>query len=120
MEVSRIDAQPMQYASTSHAQTATQNRAVEQTQTQTDVTKEHLDERSISDKVADAVKKLNEQMKELDTNIRFGYNDKIQSMYVNVMEAKTGEVIRKIPTEQVMKLTETFREAIGVLFDKES
>nr|WP_314889248.1 flagellar protein FlaG [uncultured Campylobacter sp.] len=36
------------------------------------------------------------------------------------MEAKTGEVIRKIPTEQVMKLTETFREAIGVLFDKES
>lgn len=118
MEVSRIDAQPIQYASTSHAQTATQNRAVEQTQT--DVTKERLDERSISEKVADAVKKLNEQMKELDTNIRFGYNDKIQSMYVNVMEAKTGEVIRKIPTEQVMKLTETFREAIGVLFDKES
>ena len=41
-------------------------------------------------------------------------------MYVNVMEMKTGEVIRKIPTEQAMKLSEYFKEAVGVLFDKES
>nr|WP_314469599.1 hypothetical protein [uncultured Campylobacter sp.] len=28
--------------------------------------------------------------------------------------------MRKIPTEQAMKLSEYFREAVGVLFDKES
>lgn len=120
MEVSRIDATPFQYANTSHAQTATQTRAVEQTQAQTDVAREQLSDKSLSERVQDATEKLNEQMQELGTSIRFGYNDKLESMYVNVMELKTGEVIRKIPTEQVMKLSETFKEAIGVLFDKES
>ncbi|MGP1484689.1 MAG: FlaG family protein [Campylobacter sp.] len=120
MEVSRIDTQPLQYATPSHAQTATQNRAVEKTQTQADVAKEQLSEKSFSEKVEEATKKLNEQMQELGTSIRFGYNDKLELMYVNVMELKTGDVIRKIPTEQVMKLSETFKEAIGLLFDKES
>ena len=118
MEFSRIDAQSMQYTTTSHMQNTTQAKTVEQPKN--DVVKEKLDDKSLSEKIEEATKKLNEQMEEFGTSIRFGYNDKIQSMYVNVMETKTGEIIRKIPTEQIMKLTETFREAIGVLFDKES
>ena len=73
-----------------------------------------------SKEVKEATEKLNKQMEDLGTSIRFGYNDKIGAMYVNVMEMKTGEVIRKIPTEQAMKLSEYFKEAVGVLFDKES
>ena len=75
---------------------------------------------TLSKEVKEATEKLNKQMEDLGTSIRFGYNDKIGAMYVNVMEMKTGEVIRKIPTEQAMKLSEYFKEAVGVLFDKES
>ena len=39
-------------------------------------------------------------------------------MFVNVLEADTGAVIRKIPTDQVMKLTEHFRDIVGMIFDK--
>ncbi|ASM40212.1 flagellar protein FlaG [Campylobacter sp. RM12327] len=66
-------------------------------------------------KIAD---RLNKQMESLQTNIRFAYNEEISSLYVNVLEKNTGEVIRKIPTESMMKLSEHFKEIIGLLMDK--
>jgi flagellar protein flaG len=106
----------------SHAQSSTQTREVEQTHIQHDATRNLTEQNNetLSKEVKEATEKLNKQMEDLGTSIRFGYNDKIGAMYVNVMEMKTGEVIRKIPTEQAMKLSEYFKEAVGVLFDKES
>ena len=118
MEIFKVASQPMASAATSsHAQSSTQTREVERTQIQQDTTRNLTEQ---NNEVKEATEKLNKQMEDLGTSIRFGYNDKIGAMYVNVMEMKTGEVIRKIPTEQAMKLSEYFREAVGVLFDKES
>jgi flagellar protein FlaG len=39
-------------------------------------------------------------------------------MYVSVMEKMSGKVIRKIPTEVAMKLTETMQEFVGTIFDE--
>ena len=123
MEIFKVASQPMNTAlSTSNVQSQSQIKEVEQTQIQPDTTNSGIQENNedLAKKLNEATEKLNKQMEALDTNIRFAYNDKINFLYVNVMEIKTGEVIRKIPSEQVMKLSEYFREAIGVLFDKES
>ena len=109
-------------ATSSHAQSSTQTREVERTQIQQDTTRNLTEQNNetLNEKIKEATEKLNRQMEDLGTSIRFGYNDKIEAMFVNVLEMKTGEVIRKIPTEQAMKLSEYFREAVGMLFDKES
>ena len=123
MEIFKAASQPMANAViSSHAQSSTQTREVERTQIQQDTTRNLTEQNNetLSKEVKEATEKLNKQMEDLGTSIRFGYNDKIGAMYVNVMEMKTGEVIRKIPTEQAMKLSEYFKEAVGVLFDKES
>ena len=123
MEIFKVASQPMaNVATSSHAQSSTQTREVEQTHIQHDATRNLTEQNNetLSKEVKEATEKLNKQMEDLGTSIRFGYNDKIEAMYVNVMEMKTGDVIRKIPTEQAMKLSEYFREAVGVLFDKES
>ncbi|WP_314350091.1 FlaG family protein [Campylobacter showae] len=123
MEIFKAASQPMANAViSSHAQSSTQTREVEQTHIQHDATRNLTEQNNetLSKEVKEATEKLNKQMEDLGTSIRFGYNDKIGAMYVNVMEMKTGEVIRKIPTEQAMKLSEYFKEAVGVLFDKES
>ena len=123
MEIFKVASQPMaNVATSSHAQSSTQTREVERTQIQQDATQNLTEQNNetLSKEVKEATEKLNKQMEDLGTSIRFGHNDKIGAMYVNVMEMKTGEVIRKIPTEQAMKLSEYFREAVGVLFDKES
>lgn len=74
----------------------------------------------LSEKLADIAQKLNEQMDSLDTNVRFGYSDKINSMYISVTEKSTGREIRQIPSEEAMRLAEYFRDVIGMIFDKES
>ncbi|RKO65323.1 flagellar biosynthesis protein FlaG [Campylobacter sp. P255] len=75
---------------------------------------------NLNDKLKNATEKLNQQMETLETNVRFAYNDKINEMYVNVTEKDTGRLIRKIPSEEVMKLIEYFKGVIGTIFDKES
>ena len=74
----------------------------------------------LTEKLADIAKKLNEQMDSLGTNIRFAYNDEFGSMYIKVTEKDTGNIIRQIPTEEAMRLTQYFKDAIGMIFDKES
>ncbi len=73
----------------------------------------------VTEKLNATVEKLNNNMEALDTNVKFGFNDKINSMFVNVMERSTGKMIRKIPTEEAMLLSEKMQEIIGTIFDKE-
>ncbi len=64
------------------------------------------------------IKKLNEQMNSLNFNIKFGFNDKIDTMFVDVTEKSTGRLIRQIPSEETMKIAEKMKEIIGMIFDK--
>ena len=85
---------------------------------QNSATQNRANESLTNEQIQDILAKANENLSLLNTNIRFGYNDKIDSMFINVTERDTGNIIRKIPTEQAMKLTEHFRDIIGMIFDK--
>ena len=64
------------------------------------------------------IEHLNKHMDSLDTNVKFGFDDKVESMFVNVMERSTGKIIRRIPTEEAMKISEKMKEIVGMIFDK--
>ena len=76
------------------------------------------DKKEIQQHLNNTVKKLNEQMDSLNINIKFGFNDKIDTMFVDVTEKNTGRLIRKIPSEETMKLAEKMKEIIGMIFDQ--
>jgi len=102
---------------------AVETRQVEKTDVQREVTSDSRsqnaqDKKEIQKQLNETVRNLNEHMESLNTNISFGFNDKIESLYVSVMEKSSGKTIRKIPTEEAMKLSEHFREIIGLIFDK--
>ena len=65
-------------------------------------------------------KELNEQMDLLDTNITFGFSDETERLYLRVLEKDTGKLIREFPSEDARALAGYFRNAVGLLFDKES
>lgn len=69
-------------------------------------------------KINATVKNLNENMEALDTNVKFGFNEKISLMYVSVIEKSSGKMIRKFPSDEVMLLSERMKEIIGTIFDK--
>jgi len=95
---------------------------VRQVENPTQVTKSAREnkqnEEEIKQELTNTVEQLNQQMDALDTNVKFGFNDKIDAMFVNVMERSTGKMIRKIPTEEAMTLAEKMKEIVGMIFDR--
>lgn len=122
MEILKVAAQQqMDTYSTQNTQSQfnAQTREVENLNLQQDLaTQNRANESLTNEQIQDILAKANENLNLLNTNIRFSYNDKIDSMFIDVMEKDTGTIIRKIPTEQAMKLTEHFRDIIGMIFDK--
>ena len=79
-----------------------------------------LSNEDLAKKTREVTDRLNYQMQQLDTNVRFAYNEKLNLMVVQVKDAKTGEEITQLPSKEAIKISEYFRESIGILFDKES
>ena len=79
-----------------------------------------LSNEDLARKTREVTDRLNYQMQQLDTNVRFAYNEKLNLMVVQVKDAKTGEEITQLPSKEAIKISEYFRESIGILFDKES
>ena len=63
------------------------------------------------------IKELNNISKSLEVDIKFAYNDKINEMYVRIIDKVNGKVIRQIPTQEAMKIKESMKDFIGSLFD---
>ena len=124
MEIFNAVSKQMDAATTVPKQQTVETRQVEdadiqrQVQNKDSATENAKNKDEIQEQLSESVKKLNQQMDSLNTNIAFGFNDKISSMYVSVMEKSSGKLIRKLPTEEAMKLQEHFKEIIGVIFDK--
>ena len=79
-----------------------------------------LSNEDLARKTREVTDRLNYQMQQLDTNVRFAYNEKLNLMVVQVKDAKTGEEITQLPSKEAIKISEDFKESIGILFDKES
>ena len=63
------------------------------------------------------VQELNDISKSFEVDIKFSYNDKIDEVYISVIDKKSGDIIRKLPSEDAMKIKETMKDFIGSLFD---
>jgi len=66
----------------------------------------------------ESTEKFNEMSDKLNLDIKFAYNDKIDQVYLNVIDKNTGQIIRKLPSEEAMKISESMKDLIGTLFDK--
>ena len=96
---------------------------VEETQTPTltqAIEKKTEDDKQQREHLRQATDELNKQMNMLNTNIAFAFSDETERMYIQVLEKDTGELIREFPIEQVRAVTGYLRNAVGLLFDKES
>ena len=120
MDIFSATSKQVETATAPKAQTAPiEVRHVENSNQPTKSARENRqNEEEIKEALNSTVENLNKQMEILDTNVKFGFNDKIDAMFVNVMERSTGKMIRKIPTEEAMSLAEKMKEIVGMIFDK--
>ncbi len=69
-------------------------------------------------KLKETTKEFNKMSEELNLDVRFAYNDKIDQFYLNVIDKSSGKIIRKLPSEEAMKISESMKDLVGALFDK--
>ena len=73
-------------------------------------------------KVDEAVEKINKQLKAANTKIQFKIHESdhsdINKVSIKIVDETNEEVIREIPSEEAIELSEKMHEVMGVLFDK--
>jgi len=66
--------------------------------------------------VENLVKKLNDALAPMSTNLKFGV-DSQDIFFVSVIEEQTSKMIRRFPAEQAQDFLPKMQEVTGILFD---
>lgn len=63
---------------------------------------------------------INEFMERLNTDIHFTLHEKTEQLILQVINRKDGEVIKEIPSEEMLNMIAKISEYVGVLLDKKA
>ncbi len=92
--------------------------AVVLTQKNAQVKREPLvNPQEILDKLAAAAEKLNEQVKDNGRGLNFAVDKVLNRPVITVKNTSTGEVVRQIPSEVVLRVAHSLEEMKGLLMD---
>ncbi|MGP1471054.1 MAG: flagellar protein FlaG [Schwartzia sp. (in: firmicutes)] len=73
-----------------------------------------MDENSVSL----MTKELNELMSRINCNLQFRYHKEVDIMSVRMLDKSTGELIKEVPPEEMVKSIAKAREWIGAFLDR--
>lgn len=71
----------------------------------------------LEQQLLDLVKNLNKEIETINTDLMFDYDDSISSLVLTIKQKESGEIIRKIPTDEAMELMKQMRDIISVVLD---
>ena len=79
-----------------------------------------------AEQIESAVTKLNEFVQTNSTQLNFSVDEGSNKQVVKVTDSKSGDIIRQIPSEEILRLSERLQElqmevgtAVGFLFNKQ-
>ena len=64
----------------------------------------------------DVVSELNNLVRELHRELQFSVDDESGETVIKVVDRETDEVVRQIPSEDVVRLRQRLQEAAGAIF----
>ncbi|RDU68841.1 flagellar biosynthesis protein FlaG [Helicobacter cholecystus] len=76
------------------------------------------EKKKLKEELVELTKKLNNEMKGLNTDVSFSYNDTVEGLLVTVKEAGGDRVIREIPSKEAIELMKKMQDLVGIIFDK--
>jgi len=73
---------------------------------------------SFSESVRDAVEVLNETLSRKRTSAQIRHDADLNRYLVTIKDKDSGEIVREIPDEALLKLARNLQEVKGILFDE--
>lgn len=70
------------------------------------------------EQIAQEMETLNDVLVAADKNLRFRFHDETEQLYVELIDAKTLEVIKSLPPEYMLELSVKMKELIGLFVDE--
>ena len=74
--------------------------------------------RSVADSIEEAVEVLNEALSRKSTSASIRRDEDLNRYLVTIRDKESGEVVREIPDEALLKFARNLQELKGILFDK--
>lgn len=75
------------------------------------------DKEELQNRILDLAKELNKEMSTVNTNLIFDYEDTISSLVLTIKQKDSGQIIRKIPTDEALELMKQMRDVVSVILD---
>lgn len=61
---------------------------------------------------------MNKFLESTNTQLRFKLHNELNEYYVTIVDAKTDEVVREIPSKKLMDMHAAMKEFVGLLIDR--
>ncbi len=71
-----------------------------------------------ADKAKQVTDSMNTFLESANTQLRFKFHEKLNEYYVTIVDSKTDEVIREIPSKKLLDIHAAMREFVGLLVDR--
>ncbi|TKC17042.1 flagellar protein FlaG [Robertmurraya kyonggiensis] len=79
---------------------------------------EKLPQVQSKDDIRKVVSSINEFLKPLNTHLKFEFHEELEEYYATIVDDRTKEVIKEIPSKKVMDMHASMAEYLGLLIDK--
>lgn len=77
-----------------------------------------VDQQALKEKLLESIQKLNQAMRDGGRNLNFHVDQAVGGPVVIVKNADTGEVVRQLPNEVVVRIAHNIEEFKGLLHNK--
>lgn len=64
------------------------------------------------------VNSMNDFLQASNTHLRFEYHEKLNEYYVTIVDNKTEEVVKEIPSKKLLDIYSAMTEFLGIIVDK--
>lgn len=71
-----------------------------------------------ADKAKQLTESMNTFLESTNTQLRFKFHDKLNEYYVTIVDSKTDEVVREIPSKKLLDIHAAILDFVGLLIDR--
>ena len=74
--------------------------------------------KELRENIQEAIDRLNQQLKANGRDLSFQMDEEIDRTIITVRNIETGEVVRQIPSEEIVRMAHSIEEGKGLLFNE--
>jgi len=74
--------------------------------------------KEMRENIQEAIDRLNQQLKSNGRDLSFQMDEEIDRTIITVRNIETGEVVRQIPSEEIVRMAHSIEEGKGLLFNE--